>query len=1031
MTRRSTRVRARIPILITSLDPATPFSLLCETLIVNAHGCAAKIPQPLEIGTPVRLRIAPPPASKTGDTAARETREVTARTVLCQPITGNQSSWVVGIEMDTPGNIWGVTPAPEDWKRFEVGRTGVKAPAGRPAIELKMPLWPLASPAAKASSPAGASDSELKKQLAAQQETIAVLENRLAKSLASLPGMVREQLAQSQQQTLAQARQQLGAMLAETVQEKLPAQTEAIAKLQERLTALETIPEAIRRQLADAQQQTLAQARQQLGTILAETVQEKLPAQTEAIARLQERLAALESLPSAVRKQLAETQQETLTQARQQLGALLAETVQDKLPVQTEAIARLQERLAAVESIPEAIRRQLADAQLQTLAQARQQLGAMLAETVQEKLPAQTEAMARLQERLAALETIPEAVRKQLADGQQQTLAQARQQLGVMLAESVQRQLPAQNEVISKLQERLAALESLPSAVRKQLTDAQQETLAQARTQLGTMLDQALQEQFTTQSNAIARLQQRVAAFESLPDEVRKLLADAQQRTLAQSGEMGSALTQSVQERLAGQSDAIDRLQQRLSSLESFPDAVRKQLAEAQQRAQAQLGEQIDSVLAERLRPLQQELAAFRGREQDGAQVRAAVAEQLEQLPWQVQQHAEAAFQALQDQARAEVERIIAEKTKLQDIQQEAHRQALETSSQALHKELAQAREKLESTVQEVHQRIQEPIAAAVEEALAQAGAEISARVARELEALHERGRMVRDELHSAADSLRSEREATSAQLVATAAQREQLQLWLAEQQAAYAQQADHYREKLAEEQTAYLNDVRQKLEQFAGELAARGAAVLKEQIQSDIENQAGNAEADLDRRLGPMLNRASDLRQEILSLLETLQKESERCQTQARTLLEEKDSVDDWMRERAAEFQQTFNDAMVETTGQIRGRLQMAVEMIAEPVEKLRAEAAQQLQEQAARQARQLREDTDEVTERLRSLRRDLENAVRESLRTQAAETVAAFGREIAETAQESVDEWRSALARNLESLSGALAQKLPGGGK
>jgi len=410
--------------------------------------------------------------------------------------------------------------------------------------------------------------------------------------------------------------------------------------------------------------------------------------------------------------------------------------------------------------------------------------------------------------------------------------------------------------------------------------------------------------------------------------------------------------------------------------------------------------------------------------------VRAAVAEQFEQLPWQIQQHTEAAFRALHDQARAELERIIAE-GRSQDAQESARRQALETSTQALQKELEQARETLESSLQGLPERIQEPIAGAVEEAVAQAGAEISAQLTREMEALHDRGRMVADELRGASDLLRNEREATSAQLIASAAKREELQQWLAEQQAVYTQQAGRQFEQLAEQQTAYTNEVRQKLEQFASELAAHCSAALEKQIRTEVENQAERAEADLDQRLGPMLDRASDLSQEVLSLLGTLQRESERCQTQARALLEEKDSVDDWITERAAEFQKTFHDALVETTGQIRGRLNMAVEMIAEPVEKLRDQAAQQLQEQAGRQARQLREDADEAAERLRGLRRDLESTVRESLREQAAETAATFGREIAQAAQRSVDEWRSALAENLESIAGTLNQKLPGGEK
>jgi DNA anti-recombination protein RmuC len=132
-------------------------------------------------------------------------------------------------------------------------------------------------------------------------------------------------------------------------------------------------------------------------------------------------------------------------------------------------------------------------------------------------------------------------------------------------------------------------------------------------------------------------------------------------------------------------------------------------------------------------------------------------------------------------------------------------------------------------------------------------------------------------------------------------------------------------------------------------------------------------------------------------------------------------------MRERAAEFRKTFHDALVETTGQIRGRLQMATEMMEQPLEKLRQQAAEQLQEQAGRQSRHLREHADEVTERLRGLQRDIETAVRESLRAQAAETVATCGREIAEIAQRTVEEWRATLASNLESLTSLLGQPIP----
>jgi hypothetical protein len=824
MTRRSTRVRARIPILITSLDPTTPFSLPCETMLVNVHGCAARITQPLEIGMPVRLRV-------------RDSREITARVVICQPVQGDQPCWVAGIELDKPGNIWGLTRFPEDWARFdqetEQSKPGEPA-AGRSAIALKMPVWPLASPSAKAGFPAQAHE-ELKTQLAAHQQTITGLEDRLAKSMAALPGIIQRQLADAQRETLAQALQQFDARLAESLPQQSPVETEAIAQMQERLAAAESLLGRTRQQLADAHEQTQEQVRKQLGATLAESLKP-----------LQEELAAS-------RKKAEEAQQ---------VGAAVAEQRNAR---DQQATARWQ----ALETSAQTVQKELARAH----------------EELKTRLAAHQQTIAGLEDRLAkSMAALPDVIQRHLADAQQETLAQALQQFDARLAGSLPQQSPKQTEAIVQMQERLAAAESLLSRTRQQLADAHAQTQEQVRKQLG-------------------------------------------------------------------------------------------------------------ATLTESLKPLQEELAACQKKAEEARQIGAGVAAQRN----------------------------------AQDQQTTARWQALEASAQAVQKELAQARGLLESSTQGLTQRIQEPITAAVQEALAEARARISAELARESESLQEGGRSAAEELRGAADSLRSEREATMAQLAALDSKRAELQLWLTEQQAAYTRHVNLQLEQFTEQQSVYANGFREKLEQLAGELAARSLRMLEEKVRSDVEKQAERTGAEVRQHLDAMLERTSGLRQDALSLLDALQRENERCQTQMQALLNEKDTVDDWMRERAAEFRKTFHDALVETTGQIRGRLQMATEMMEQPLEKLRQQAAEQLQEQAGRQARHLREHADEVTERLRGLQRDIETAVRESLRAQAAETVATCGREIAEVAQRTVEEWRATLASNLESLTRLLGQPIP----
>ena len=52
--RRSSRVPTNVPILVTALDE-THFSEVCNTLVVNAHGCAIQTRVKLDTGVPLRF----------------------------------------------------------------------------------------------------------------------------------------------------------------------------------------------------------------------------------------------------------------------------------------------------------------------------------------------------------------------------------------------------------------------------------------------------------------------------------------------------------------------------------------------------------------------------------------------------------------------------------------------------------------------------------------------------------------------------------------------------------------------------------------------------------------------------------------------------------------------------------------------------------------------------------------------------------------------------------------------------------------
>jgi hypothetical protein len=125
--RRSTRLPLEIPVLMTSLDPAVVFSEPCQTTLVNAHGCGLTTRHLVRRGLRVRLEIVP------------AKRHTTAQVAEVVPLGGDPETWLLGLELDHPGNFWGIEYAPADWfidatpSPDEIQEDQPPAPATHPA----------------------------------------------------------------------------------------------------------------------------------------------------------------------------------------------------------------------------------------------------------------------------------------------------------------------------------------------------------------------------------------------------------------------------------------------------------------------------------------------------------------------------------------------------------------------------------------------------------------------------------------------------------------------------------------------------------------------------------------------------------------------------------------------------------------------------------------------------------------------------------------------------------------------------------
>src|SRR5208282_4821770 len=95
-TRRSTRVRVEIPVTVTSLDRKHPFSGKCIALVVSPQGCGFRAPQALPLETPVLLGDLPGGGS------------ASARVANCLPLGSDGKSFLIGVSLYNPGNVWGM-----------------------------------------------------------------------------------------------------------------------------------------------------------------------------------------------------------------------------------------------------------------------------------------------------------------------------------------------------------------------------------------------------------------------------------------------------------------------------------------------------------------------------------------------------------------------------------------------------------------------------------------------------------------------------------------------------------------------------------------------------------------------------------------------------------------------------------------------------------------------------------------------------------------------------------------------------------
>lgn len=136
--RRSTRIDRNIPLVVLAqTKTGLSFQEKTSTVSFNLHGCRYPSRHEYPLGASVGLRV----LQADGETISPVIR---AFVKSVHPPASPRELFQVGVELESPANIWNVTQPPPDWNRL----LGISAPPARMATGVAPALEPPAPPAA-------------------------------------------------------------------------------------------------------------------------------------------------------------------------------------------------------------------------------------------------------------------------------------------------------------------------------------------------------------------------------------------------------------------------------------------------------------------------------------------------------------------------------------------------------------------------------------------------------------------------------------------------------------------------------------------------------------------------------------------------------------------------------------------------------------------------------------------------------------------------------------------------------------------
>ncbi len=561
--RRTTRIVQAVPLIVTGVDAlGRPFQERTSSLIINCHGCRYQSKHYVLKNMWVTLEI---PHPETG----QPPRSVRGRVAWIQRPRTVRQLFQVAIELEIPGNVWGIAFPPEDWFAFPDLPPGA-IPLTAPAPEAE--LHPEEAPGAASAEEQPTAEAPVSAQAAVEPPDNLRVFPAPTSTDASL------QLARQVTRLLADAKQQIQAAAREAAHQAVGAES---------------------RISMDEWQGKFAAAREELAAEVSRAV-EKLHSESDSRARASQNAAAeaLQSgLPRWLAPQLEQLMRGLTEHLRRETAAHIAaqnqhaQSVTDSLRAAQQTAEESAERLRATASQTEALLTSRAEAAGRTFGEAathreleaiqEREALARTADELQNRLAsAFASAEASWQERLAAsLETANARVRdsfesalrsaaEQGAHALDQHAAAARLRLeeeaGRHAGSLDERSATIKREAEARVSVLRESVEASARRVEETLATAAQSAsqLEQSSSLMDGMRQQAL-ERFQSHLDEVLNLHRNELErrsehlLEGLNSQVRSAFDDSVREAAARFEEQVRGL---VQPHIAGAEEAVHRL---------------------------------------------------------------------------------------------------------------------------------------------------------------------------------------------------------------------------------------------------------------------------------------------------------------------------------------------------------------------------------------------------------------------------------------------------------------------------------------